>query len=216
MTTTVAQQTSQTASPKPMSPQQIRKGRRMGLLLMAVGFGPIILASAMFYGGWLNPAEHTNNGALVTPLVPLSDLQLQTAQGAPLAARFGPTQTSATWLLLVVADNCTEVCQQLLYTTRQTNIALGKYATRVSRGAALTSLPPALAQRWPADFERMERFEPLPAQTPVWPPGVEPTQAPQLLLVDPLGNIMMRYPASVPGGDVLDDLKHLLKISRIG
>jgi hypothetical protein len=56
----------------------------------------------------------------------------------------------------------------------------------------------------------------LPAQTPVWPPGVEPTQAPQLLLVDPLGNIMMRYPASVPGGDVLDDLKHLLKISRIG
>ncbi|HEV8078271.1 MAG TPA: hypothetical protein VGP45_07785, partial [Marinobacter sp.] len=102
MTTTVAQQTGQTTSPKPMSPQQRRKGRRMALLLMAVGFGPIILASAMFYGGWLNPAEHTNNGALVTPLVPLSDLQLQTAPGTPLAARFGPTQTSATWLLLVV------------------------------------------------------------------------------------------------------------------
>jgi hypothetical protein len=115
-----------------------------------------------------------------------------------------------------VADNCTEVCQQLLYTTRQTNIALGKYATRVSRGAALTSLPPALDQRWSADFERMERFTPLPAQTPVWPPGVEPSQAPELLLVDPLGNIMMRYPAGIPGGDVLDDLKHLLKISRIG
>jgi hypothetical protein len=62
----------------------------------------------------------------------------------------------------------------------------------------------------------MERFTPLPAQTPVWPPGVEPSQAPQLLLVDPLGNIMMRYPEGIPGGDVLDDLKHLLKISRIG
>ncbi|HEV8077129.1 MAG TPA: hypothetical protein VGP45_01960 [Marinobacter sp.] len=216
MTTTVAQQTAQTTSPKPMSPQQRRKGRRMALLLMAVGFGPIILASAMFYGGWLNPAEHTNNGTLVVPVMPLSGLQLQTEQGKPLADRFGPTQTSATWLLLVVADNCTEVCQQLLYTTRQTNIALGKYATRVSRGAALTSLPPALAQRWSADFERMEQFTSLPAQTPVWPPGVEPSQAPQLLLVDPLGNIMMRYPATVPGGDVLDDLKHLLKISRIG
>ncbi|HEV8077623.1 MAG TPA: hypothetical protein VGP45_04470, partial [Marinobacter sp.] len=140
----------------------------------------------------------------------------QPAQGKPLAERFGPSQTSATWLLLVVADNCTEVCQQLLYTTRQTNIALGKYATRVSRGAALTSLPPALAQRWSADFERMEQFTLLPAQAPVWPPGVEPSQSPQLLLIDPLGNIMMRYPAGVAGGDVLDDLKHLLKISRIG
>lgn len=218
MTTTGAQQNPQVASPspKPMTQQQIHKGRRMALLLLAVGFGPILLATVMFYSGWLNPVAHTNKGTLVTPVLALSNLQLETEQGLPLAGRFGPSQTSAKWLLLVVADDCTEACQQLLYTTRQTNIALGKYATRVSRGAALKTLPPALTQRWLADFDRMERFNPQPGQTPAWPPGVEPAQAPQLLVVDPLGNVMMRYPAGVAGGDVLDDLKHLLKISRIG
>ena len=216
MTTTVAQQNRQTSTPTPMSPQQIRKGRRMALLLLVVGFGPIILASAMFYGGWLNPAGHTNNGTLVLPLVPVSALHLQTADGTALESRFGATQTDAKWLLLVVAADCTQACQELLYTTRQTNIALGKYATRVSRGAAVASMPPALSQRWSVDFERMEPFSIAPAQTAAWPSGVVPAEAPQLLLVDPFGNVMMRYPAEVEGGDVLNDLKHLLKISRIG
>lgn len=218
MTTTLAQQSRQTptSSPAPMSPKQIRKGRRMALLLLAVGFGPIILATVMFYGGWFNPAGHTNNGTLVLPLVPVSELHLQTAEGTPLESRFGPAQTDAKWLLLVVAADCTEVCQQLLYTTRQTNVALGKYASRVGRGAAIASVPADLKQRWATDFDRMEPFSTAPEQTPAWPVGVVPGEAPQLLVIDPFGNVMMRYPASVPGGDVLDDLKHLLKISRIG
>lgn len=40
--------------------------------------------------------------------------------------------------------------------------------------------------------------------------------APQLWIVDPHGNLVLRYGAKVNGKHVLDDLRHLLKLSNIG
>ena len=39
---------------------------------------------------------------------------------------------------------------------------------------------------------------------------------PQLWIVDPHGNLVLRYDAKVNGKHVLDDLRHLLKLSNIG
>jgi len=44
---------------------------------------------------------------------------------------------------------------------------------------------------------------------------MEPS-ADAIYLIDPLGNIMMRFPSDLEPGKVLKDLKHLLKVSRIG
>ena len=38
----------------------------------------------------------------------------------------------------------------------------------------------------------------------------------QLWLVDPHGNLVLRYPAGSKGKAILDDLRYLLKISLIG
>ena len=38
----------------------------------------------------------------------------------------------------------------------------------------------------------------------------------QLWLVDPHGNLVLRYPAGSRGKAILDDLRYLLKISLIG
>ena len=35
-------------------------------------------------------------------------------------------------------------------------------------------------------------------------------------MVDPLGNLMMCYPASTGMGDIREDVAHLLKLSGIG
>jgi hypothetical protein len=40
--------------------------------------------------------------------------------------------------------------------------------------------------------------------------------APQLWIVDPLGNLVLRYPPETNGKDVLNDLRQLMKISNIG
>ncbi len=41
-------------------------------------------------------------------------------------------------------------------------------------------------------------------------------QGAQLWIVDPHGNLVLRYDGKANGKSILDDLKHLLKISQIG
>lgn len=198
------------------TPAQVRRGRRTALLLFAVGFGPMILATVMYYTGWLNPAGHTNEGVLIKPVVPVQELQLMGADGQPLADRFGPDAADPQWQMIVVAGACGEGCEQLLFRTRQVNIALGKNAPRVSRAAYLESVPATLESRWSSDYGRMERLQPLPETSPAWPEGVGPEQAPGILVVDPMGNVMMRYDSRHTGKQMLEDLKHLLKLSQVG
>ena len=39
---------------------------------------------------------------------------------------------------------------------------------------------------------------------------------PQLWIIDPHGNLVLRYDPTVKGKDLLNDLRHLLKLSNIG
>ncbi|WP_246166708.1 hypothetical protein [Marinobacter salinexigens] len=214
MTMTMADQISeQNEGP---TPEQIQRGRRTAILLFAVGFGPMLFATIMFYTGWLNPAGNTNNGTLIDPVMPISSLHLQTAAGEPLEGRFGPEKADAQWLMMVVAGECGADCEQLLYLARQVNIALGKNANRVGRAALLESLPADLSSRWSSEYSLMERLSPAPGTAPVWPPGIDPQTSPRILLVDPFGNLMMSYGAGNTGKEILKDLKHLLKLSQIG
>lgn len=213
MTTTTADSVTRRDAP---NPEQVRRGRRMALLLFAVGFGPMVLATIMFYTGWLNPAGHSNQGQLLQPVVSVQALNLETREGVPLAERFGADKVDPKWLMLVTAGTCAEACEQLLYLARQVNIALGKNAPRVSRAAWLGTAPAALEARWDDDYRLMERLRIAPGTTPVWPKGINPASEPRILLVDPFGNMMMHFGTEHTGKQMLKDLKHLLKLSQIG
>ncbi|MFV8572215.1 hypothetical protein ACNQ6O_13495 [Marinobacter sp. SBS5] len=213
MTTTTADSVSGRDAP---SAEQVRRGRRTAILLFAVGFGPMVLATIMFYTGWLNPAGITNSGELLQPVVSVQTLNLETVSGEPLAERFGVEKVDPQWLMLVAAGNCTEACEKLLYLARQVNIALGKNAPRVSRAAWLGTTPAALEARWNEEYQRMERLQQVPGTTPVWPEGVNPDTEARILLIDPFGNVMMHYGAEHTGKQMLKDLKQLLKLSQIG
>lgn len=216
MTMTMADKGTQNHESDQPTPAQVRRGRRTALMLFVLGFGPIVIATIMFYTGWLNPAGHTNNGTLVQPVVPVQTLNLETTSGEPFEARFGPDKVDPQWLLMVAAGNCGSDCQELLYLARQVNIALGKNANRVSRAAALGSVPPDLSAKWEREYSLMERLVPAEGTTPAWPAGVNPDAEPRILLVDPFGNVMMHYGSEHSGKEILEDLKHLLKLSQIG
>ncbi|MEX0603343.1 MAG: hypothetical protein WD623_03750 [Marinobacter sp.] len=188
----------------------------MALLLFAVGFGPMLLATIMYYTGWMNPTEISNNGVLVQPPLAVAELQLNGADGEPLSDRFGPEVENAEWLMLVTAGSCAKECEELLYLARQVNIALGKSADRLSRAAYLEQIPADLAARWEKEYATMEQLEHQPGSSPIWPEGVVPSQTPEILLVDPFGNIMMRYNSDHSGKQMLKDLKQLMKLSQIG
>lgn len=213
---TTAENMDQNDQQNAMSPEKVRRGRRTALLLFAIGFGPMIFATIMYYTGWFNPAGHSNNGELIQPAAPLGQMHLEGASGEPLTDRFGPEAADPEWMMMVVSGDCTADCEELLYRARQVNIALGKNANRVNRSAWLGSVSVDLSGRWDDEYSSMERLTISGEQSPQWPAGISPDREPRILLVDPFGNIILHYGTEHTGKDMLKDLKHLLKLSQIG
>lgn len=194
------------------TPEQTRRGRRIAFLLFAVGFGPMIIATIMFYTGWMNPEGRSNNGILVQPPVAVSQFNLVNAEGQPLADRFGPQKEEATWMMLVVSGGiCGDACQQQVYLARQVNTALGKNQDRMQRAAYLEQPPKDLS-----GYPDMPLLQIGNGKSPRWPGNVDIERTPQIYVIDPFGNIMMRYGPGHTGKAMLEDLKHLMKISHIG
>lgn len=216
MTTTMASRTPQREETSGPTPEQVRRGRRTAFLLFALGFGPMILATIMYYTGWLNPAGHTNQGVLITPPVSVTELNLETLSGEPLEKRFSAGQADPQWLMVVAASECDSRCEELLYLARQANIALGKNADRVSRAAVLGDITDDLAARLPTEYPLMERLVPTAGAAPTWPAGINPESEPRIMLIDPFGNVMMHHGPENTGKEILKDLKHLLKLSQVG
>jgi len=114
---------------------------------------------------------------------------------------------------------CSVDCQQLVYLARQIQIGLGRDASRASHALAaaqpltadydakLTREYPQL-QRYPMDLTTFSAFNKKA--------GAGDKTAPQLWIIDPHGNLVLRYDPTVKGKDLLNDLRHLLKLSNIG
>ncbi len=192
----------------------------MLLLLASLFFGPLLLAS-IWYGHadrWPLPEQRANHGQLISPPQPLAGLQLQDLQGRPLAG----DSWQGRWLLVYPGPpNCDAECENLLYQIRQVRTALGKETERVQRIYLLAEVP-----RDPARLEALHSLHPdlllavlASPETVAQFPEADATalwSGQQLYVVDPLGNLMMRYGATQEPKDILTDLKRLLRLSRIG
>ena len=113
------------------------------------------------------------------------------------------------WQLLVTAPAaCAADCQQLVYLARQINIGLNRDANRAEHAlAAAQALPAEFQGQLEQDYPRLKRY------------GLQPAsgdQAPALWIVDPHGNLVLRYAAGANGKQILGDLQLLLKLSHIG
>ena len=186
--------------PMPRSPRQ----RRMLLLLVALFFVPIAASFILYYGvGW-RPAGGTNHGELYSPARPLP------ASTAPLADK--------KWALVYAGDGaCDEDCRRSLVFARQTRLSLNQEMTRVKRVFLATG---NCCDRDYLDDEH--------AGLVVLDAGADPRLAAvvaalpatdrqhSLFIVDPLGNLVMRYDTRTDPRGLLDDLKKLLKLSHIG
>jgi cytochrome oxidase Cu insertion factor (SCO1/SenC/PrrC family) len=178
------------------------------LLLIGVFVVPVV-AAYLAYFGW-RPAGHTNYGDLVE-VVPLQHTAGWSRDGAPLDLQ----TLRGRWLMVYVSPSaCDAVCANLLYLTRQTRIAQGKEQARIERLWVLTDSgkpdPAALQAHpdlhvWrPQDAAFIEQFPAEGARTD------------HVYLVDPLGNLMLRFPARPEAKRMMKDLKLLLKASQVG
>jgi hypothetical protein len=196
---------------------QISGSRRQFWIAVAMFFGPLAAAFFLYYGldGW-RPAGSTAHGELIDPARPLPELALADPSGAPVPADL----LRGKWSLVYLgAGSCDARCRQALTDTRQVRLALGDDQPRVQRvflyagdccdRAYFESEHPGLV------IADLGAGSSLLAEFPSYD-GVAPLEAGRTYIVDPLGNLMMSYPADVPAKGMLEDMKKLLKLSHIG
>ncbi|AMK28701.1 MULTISPECIES: hypothetical protein [Pseudomonas] len=190
------------AATSPLDAPDHRKprGRLQLLLILFVVLGPMILATFMYKLKFWVPEGRSYHGVMIG-----------NGEGR---ADIGIDAQDERWQLLVSApEACAEECRQLVYLARQIQVGLGRDASRASH--ALAAAQP-LAADYQAllgrEYPQLRRY-PLDVQRYVQKVG---EVGPQLWIVDPHGNLVLRYDAKVNGKHVLDDLRHLLKLSNIG
>jgi cytochrome oxidase Cu insertion factor (SCO1/SenC/PrrC family) len=167
---------------------------------------PLLLAIGLYAGGW-RPLARVNNGELVNPPRDVSNLVTVIGAGGE---RLPADLLTGQWSVVhVVEAACDQRCEDELYQTRQVWTALGKDASRVQR--VLFSLDLA-APELAADL-RLEHPDLITAKLEgaAFGDGMD-----SVWLVDPLGNLILRYPPGHPSRGLLKDIKRLLKLSKIG
>jgi len=188
--------------------ENARSGRTSLWLIGALCAAPVVASYFAFY--FAPPARHTNYGELM-PTRPLPEARLQLADGTA----FQFSRLKGKWVLLMVdVGGCDEFCQRKLFTLRQLRLAQGKDMERIERAWLISddAVPPAAAVSayqgtWLVRAAGSELLKQLPA-------GSSP--ADHIYIVDPLGNLVLRYPRDADPNKIIGDLTRLLKASRIG
>jgi hypothetical protein len=195
--------------------RRTRAGRLKMIAVLAVCAAPVIASYFTYYV--IRPESRRNYGELIEPQRPLPPITAASVDGSPVPL---PTLRGQ-WLLISVAGgSCDAACEKNLYLQRQLRESLGKDKDRIDwvwlvadKAPVRPSLMPALGQ---ATVLRVDA-----QQLAQWLAPAKGRQLSEhLYLVDPLGNWMMRFPASgtpqvdtVAAKNIKRDLERLLRAS---
>lgn len=177
-------------------------------MILALCAAPTV-AAWLAYFVW-QPQSRMNYGELIDPR-PLPDPDLHLLDGRP----FRLAELRGRWVLLQVDSGvCGEACRRKLVYMRQVRLALGKDAERVERVWLLddSAVPdPAL----------LREHEGLKAARASSASLFRELRLPEnaagfIFVIDPRGNLMLRFPGDPDGRSMLRDLVRLLRVSRIG
>jgi len=128
---------------------------------------------------------------------------------------FRLSQLRGKWLMLQIDSGaCVEVCRQKLLYMRQARLAQGSGAERIKLVWILTdaiSPRPLLLRGYPGMHVLRVPEDVKLAEFPA-----ERSSTEHIYVVDPLGNLMLRFPAAPDAGKMIKDLARLLRGSRVG
>jgi len=193
-----------TGTEKPTIPIEARaKGRRTLLLLALVVITPVIASYSAYY--FFPREQRTNYGELLaTPAPALAGTR---ADGLPFAL----AQLKGKWVLAAGAPGaCDASCAGALHATRQARTIQGREMERVQRVWLVTDdvVPDAALLAQHPDL--------LVVHVPRSAAAALPVGADRIYLIDPLGNLVLAFPAEPDIRKVAKDIERVLKASRIG
>ncbi|GAM72172.1 hypotehtical protein [Vibrio sp. JCM 19236] len=182
-----------------LAKERQRNGRIKLLALLALFVIPVIAAKVILYMNWYEGGA-TNKGTLIEPRFTFEQAGLS-----------NPIPES--WqLVFIVPEVCDSVCEERWYLLNQSKIALGAYSERVEVALYVSTSSDA---KWVEALEIEHKVLVLPEQE-------LPIADQDYLLVDPLGQWVIRYPevdseqAVSQSKGLISDVRKILKLSRVG
>ena len=177
------------------------------LIIASVFFGPLAVATWMYYGGALQPVGRTNHGALLEPIISVVEILPESAIG-----ELG----DGYWILVYSnAGDCSEACKDSLYTLRQSRKMLGKEMDRLKRLFLHGESSPDTVFLADEHAGLMTlRDDDLSLLLNNKKPAT--LSAGGYFLLDPLGNLVMYFEPDIDPSEMVEDMQRLLKLSRIG
>lgn len=207
-----------TNPPNPEAAVQRRNQRTLILLFLAV-LAPVVLAYSLYLSGWRPGGQTLQHGELLNPARTLPDVTLRAADGReqPLSS------LRRHWLLLSVGNlPCADDCVARLDILKRLRLAQGKEMRRVEvvyialngsreERAALAGTHPGL-QVYGGERQALEPLmraldEASGSNLPV---------SQRIYLIDPIGNLVLRYGPDADPRGMHKDLARLLRLSQIG
>jgi len=177
------------------------------LLIASVFFGPLAIATYMYYSGSFQPAGRTNHGALLQPIV-------NVAEALPESELV--VAGDGSWLLIYSnLGECGTDCKNALFTIRQSRVMLGNESNRLLRVFLHGESAPDTVF---LEAEHAGLKSLIDSGLSALLHNKKPAKLPDggYFLMDPLGNLVMYFEPEIDPSDMVEDIKRLLKLSRIG
>jgi hypothetical protein len=187
-------------------------GRWKLFLVVLICASPMIASYLTYFV--IKPQSRTNYGELLDPRKhPMPSLGSVSLDGKPteLDAYKGK------WIMLQAdSGDCADSCRTKLFQQRQLRLTTGKEMERIERVWLVTDDKPVdtmLLREY--DGTRVLRAD--PAKLRQWMPVEEGAGiADHVYMIDPLGNLMMRFPKNPDPNKMKKDISKLLRASSIG
>lgn len=177
-------------------------------LVAAVCLAPFVASFAAYY--FYQPEGRVNYGDLLEEKQ-LPAVALRLTDGSVFSFK----QLEGKWLFVIADDAaCDAYCEKKLWQIRQVRKTQGKYPERIERvwlvtggGKPAERLHSEYEGTWMVEVADRALLDALP---------YEGARTDHIYLVDPLGNLVLRYPRDANPSRMKKDIERLLRVSRIG
>ncbi len=177
---------------------------------------PVVLAYIMFF--FVDVKSFVNHGEILNPIVHIRSFELKDENNEIIPEG----ELTYKWRIIsFIGKDCDQQCESRLFDSRQIHTSLGKNQHRLIR--MFVHLEPAGESLSALIAEKHSNITRVNGDATIIINALGDNirdnasiQNNEIYIMDPMGNVMMRFTQEQPNKEFLHDLKKLLKASQIG
>lgn len=193
------------------------------ILLFVIFLAPLVGAYYAFYTRDTSQYNTINVGEFYAKPQDLANINFSISNNAGEIEQKDFNDFKSRWYLVVVADKvCDEVCEANLEKISYVRIVHARYAGRIASTLAHFDLPAERSKQLVDNFAVTSITPKTSEDLQSWlkpfheARGQTEFDSGRIYMIDPLKKLMMSYPSDVSPLDIYEDMKRLLKTSRVG